>query len=66
VLGSRSSALKRFWALSAWKVCARDDSACSPKDETKFVRWTVRGSELPSRARPRCNGCATPRCLHLS
>ena len=53
---------KRFWTLSAWKDEAalrafvqhpphvRIMTALTPHmDETKFVRWTVKGSELPLR-----------------
>ena len=51
---------KRFWTLSAWKDEAalhafvqhpphvRIMTALNPHmGETKFVRWTVKGSELP-------------------
>ena len=51
---------KRFWTLSAWKdeASARTFVQCPPHvrimtaltphmGETKFVRWTVKGSELP-------------------
>jgi quinol monooxygenase YgiN len=51
---------KRFWTLSAWKDDAalhafvqhpphvRIMTALNPHmGETKFVRWTVKGSELP-------------------
>ena len=51
---------KRFWTLSAWKdeASARTFVQCPPHvrimtaltphmGETKFVRWTVNGSELP-------------------
>ena len=53
---------KRFWTLSAWKDEAalrafvqhpphvRLMAALAPHmDETKFVRWTVKGSQLPLR-----------------
>jgi quinol monooxygenase YgiN len=53
---------RRFWTLSAWKDEAalrafvqhpphvRLMIALAPHmDETKFVRWTVKGSELPLR-----------------
>ena len=53
---------KRFWTLSAWKDDAalrsfvqypphvRIMTALAPHmGETKFVRWTVKGSELPPR-----------------
>jgi hypothetical protein len=52
--------LKRFWTLSAWKNAdalrtfvqhpphARIMAALTPHmDKTRFVRWTVNGSQLP-------------------
>jgi hypothetical protein len=51
---------KRFWTLSAWKdeAALRDFVRRSPhvrimtaiaphRDQTKFLRWTVKGSQLP-------------------
>jgi quinol monooxygenase YgiN len=53
---------KQFWTLSAWKDDAAlrtfvqypphvriMNALAHHMDETKFVRWTVKGSELPLR-----------------